>query len=250
MTKSRTSVLVFVPAFGRIITASTFNATHALMPALNALGIGSAIATHSHPDIAALRNLALSVWHEAFPDHTHLLFVDADMGFPPQLVTDMLAFGEPLVGAIYRKRDDVVSWAASGLPGQPERRGAFTEVDGLGMGCFLIRRDAVDTMIKRLPELVMRDISKHALRDLLGKGMITKLLRFFDPIDAGDEGFVSEDLSFCRRWRSIGGQVWGAGHHVVVHEGPYPFVGCYNAWASAQQAKIDAEKPVLEDAAS
>src|SRR5882724_5510326 len=49
-----TAVFIFVPAFGSQVTATTFLATHALMPALGSRGIGCSIATLSHPDIADL----------------------------------------------------------------------------------------------------------------------------------------------------------------------------------------------------
>lgn len=229
-----TAVFIFVPAFGSQVTATTFLATHALMPALGSRGIGCSIATLSHPDIADLRNMALSVWFDSMPEFSHLLFIDADMGFAPELVIDMLAFGEPVVGAIYRKRTEQVQWAVSGLPvDQVQQRGGFMSVEGLGAGCLLIRRDAIQTMVDRIPDKV-GDAGDHALRGLFGTGMVKRVLRFFDPIEGGPAGRVSEDISFCRRWRDCGGDVWGATHHSLTHVGPYAFQGGYAEWSKTQ----------------
>jgi hypothetical protein len=217
-----------VPAYGRMITASTFNATHALMPRLNASGIGCGIGTISHPDIGEVRNMMLSMWFYEMPQHSHMLFVDADMGFPPELVLDMLAFNEPCVGAMYRKKGFEVEWAASGIEGTPEARGGYMELAGLGMGCFLIRRDAVQAMIDHFPDLV-QPTDDYELRGLLTP-CPPMLLRFFDGIDRGSKGRVSEDISFCMRYRETGGKVWGAGHYEITHEGPAPFIGSYNRW--------------------
>jgi hypothetical protein len=38
-------------------------------------------------------------WYDALPDSAHLLFIDADNRFAPQLVLDMLDFNEQVVGA-------------------------------------------------------------------------------------------------------------------------------------------------------
>jgi hypothetical protein len=43
-----------------------------------------------------------------------------------------------------------------------------------------------------------------------------------DP-DGGD--YLSEDYTFCRRWRAIGGEVWLDTRSKLMHVGPREFVG-------------------------
>ena len=213
-------VLVFIPAFGRQITSTTFESTHHLMSALMSKGIHATIATYSWPDIAEIRNMVLSWWYDVMPDSTHLLFVDADMGFRPEMVLDMLAFGEPMVGAAYPKKTYPIEWAGSGI-GAPEQRRGFIEVEGLGMGCFLIRRDGVTAMIEKFPELVFDYMT---LTDLANMGA-TRTFGFFDPIRLPN-GKVSEDISFCRRFRETGGKVWASIAYPLTHVGPWAFTAC------------------------
>ena len=54
-------VFIFVPAFGQIITSTTFLTTHALRQHLMVKGIGGGISTLSFPDIAELRSMAVTV---------------------------------------------------------------------------------------------------------------------------------------------------------------------------------------------
>lgn len=237
------TMLIFVPAFGWQVTTHTFTSVAALIGALNRTGIVSSLATMSHPDIGDLRNVALTLWYETMPNVDHLLMIDADMGFDPQLVLDMLAFGQPIVGGIYRKKSDAVQWAASGLGEDTpaEGRGPFVEVEGLGCGVFLIRRDAVDRMVEVYPDLVV-PAQNHALRGLLGDAK--RFLRLFDPMEGADGvGRVSEDISFCRRWRGAGGRVWGAGGYALSHIGPKDYGEgiAYAPWASGQRPSGDAE---------
>jgi hypothetical protein len=219
-------ILLFVPAFGQMMSCTTVSTIIQLMQVLPSKAIAGGFGTLSYPDIAEMRDAVLSRWYDHMTDYTHLLFIDADMGFAPELVLDMLLFDQPLVGAIYRKRIEPPQWAASGSGGPTTARtGDFIEVDGLGMGVCLIRRDVVTTMLEKMPELSDDKIAMLSIRDLMDPAA-TRIIRAFDPIQ-GPSGRVSEDLSFCQRWRECGGTVWGAIGHSVSHVGMYDFCGRY-----------------------
>src|SRR5690348_7799861 len=104
-------VFIALPAFGQMISATTFLTTHALRAHLSSKGIGGGITTLSFPDIAELRSMFLTIWYDSMPQSDYLLQIDADMGFPPDLVTDMIMFDEPLIGTIYPQRKMPLSWA-------------------------------------------------------------------------------------------------------------------------------------------
>lgn len=230
------NIFIFVPAFGQTITATTFLTTHALRQTLSAKGIGGGISTLSFPDIAELRSMAMTVWYDTMPDVSHLLFIDADMGFAPDLVTDMLLFDEPLVGAIYPQRKLPVSWAGSGT-GEPttQRRGDFMRVEGVGMGCTLIKREVVARMIEKFPELVDTRMKLHPAAETLKAAGTNRLLRFWEKLDLPERGVISEDLSFCLRWKECGGQVWAAVGHKISHVGPFDFGQRYLDFFEQQQ---------------
>lgn len=222
------NVFIHVPAFGQIVTTTTFLCSHALRDAFNAKGIGSAISSISFPDIAELRSMILTIWYDTVPTSDYLLFVDADMGFPPDLVMDMVLFNEPVVGTLYRHRREPATWVGSGL-GTPQtaRRGGFMEVEGVGGGVFLIRRDAVRLMLERMPHLADNRVSLHPALDTLRSAGASRLIRAFEKLDIPDRGLISEDLAFCVRWRQCGGQVWANINHRISHVGPYDFGGRY-----------------------
>lgn len=225
------NLLIFVPAYGHHVSSATFESVVHLLPALMSRGIGGGVSVLSYPEISESRNIALTGFYDTpqCQEATHLLFVDADMGFSPQVVLDLLLFDKPMVGAIYRqKHPEKVSWAASGLPGPSAvKQGDFMKVAGLGMGCFLIRRDVVTTMLEKMPELADTRIDLHPAKEMLAGGN-GRILRFFDPMDNPNSGRMSEDLAFCYRWREIcGGEVWAAVNHDIHHYGQFDFVGNY-----------------------
>src|SRR5882724_6208575 len=96
------SLLIFIPAYGHHTSSATFETVTHLLPALMARGIGGGVSVLSYPEISEARNIALTGFYDTpqCKDATHLLFSDADMGFSPQVVMDMLLFEKPMVGAI------------------------------------------------------------------------------------------------------------------------------------------------------
>lgn len=232
------SVLIFVPAYKNMITSTTFESTHAVHSVLRDRGIGVGLASISVPDIDWVRNFALTLWYDKFPQCSHLLFVDDDMGFPPDVVLDMMLFDEPVVGAIYPKKSIEREWALSAVP-NPEVRGNFVELEGVGGGCLLIRRDAITTMLEKMPHL-SDDRPKRLWGFAKDRGL-TRMISAFDRIFEADGGIVSEDIAFGRRWRECGGKVWGAAHHTIIHVGPFHYADSYARWAGEKIASGEAK---------
>lgn len=221
-------VFVFLPAFGQQITATTFLTTHALQQMLSSKGIGGGVSTLSFPDIAELREIATTIWYDTMPDVEHLLFIDADMGFPPEMVLDMLLLGEGLVGTIYPQRRLPISWAGSGTGEKvTERRGNFMRVEGVGMGCTLIRRDVITAMLEKMPELVDERLALHPSGETLKQAGAKRLIRCFEKMDVKERGVISEDLSFCIRAGQVGFPCWAAIGYRVSHVGPYDYGARY-----------------------
>src|SRR5690606_14633887 len=75
-----------------------------LLPALERNGIGIAMSTVSFPDIEVARNYLATLFVDHRPDCTHMLIVDADMGFPPQLIADMIGLDADVAGCAYARK--------------------------------------------------------------------------------------------------------------------------------------------------
>ena len=144
------------------------------------------------------------------------------------MVLDMMHFDEPIVGAIYPQRNLPTSWAGSGTgERETQRRGNFMLVEGVGMGVTLIRRDVISVMLQKFPELVDTKIALQPYAKILQSAGANRLIRVFDKMTIPERGCVSEDLSFCIRWRQCGGQVWAAVGYRISHVGPYDYGACY-----------------------
>lgn len=160
-------------------------------------------------------------------DCSHLLFIDADIGFTAHAALRLIAHDRPLIGGLYRKKNPArVDFAVNYIP-HPEamaerddRTGAM-RVENIATGFMLIRRDVIERMVAAYPHL------RYRVNPNEGQGAWTEhLFALFDCwIDPGTQTYWSEDYGFCQRWRALGGEVWCDPGLVLQHWG----TSCFEA---------------------
>jgi hypothetical protein len=169
-----------------------------------------------------------------------LLFIDSDMSFSPKISLRLLASGKDVIGAAYPARqvsmDRVVDLARRSPTAKPAsifgqaltyviRRADRTfrfedglaEVEGIGMGAALISTSVLRTMIETG--------AARPLKASPADGF--PMHGFFDLLDSEDGTPLSEDLSFCARWRSLGGKIHAIDSAGVGHVGNFLYEGSF-----------------------
>ena len=175
------------------------------------------------------------------PGATHLMFIDADIGFAPQQVGRMLAFDREIVAGMYplkvtdydssvvtrMQAGESLQLAQTRYVGALEEDAAARTIDGFapglyaGTGFLLIRRGALEKMAAAYPETHYTACHNRATPSLspnqyaLFDGMIEPVTR----------EYLSEDYTFCHRWRAIGGELWLDTRSQMIHVGTKDFVG-------------------------
>jgi hypothetical protein len=174
------------------------------------------------------------------PSATHLLFVDADIGFEPEQVRRLIECGVEMCAAVYPVKqidwDRVKSSIGTARPNpaaaslnyvlEVDDRNAVTERAGFirvryaGTGFLMIRRAALERMCACYPHLQYR-------RDHSIDAAITSDKRFalFECMIADDGTYLSEDFAFCKRWTDMGGEIWADLNSKLNHVGPMTFCG-------------------------
>jgi hypothetical protein len=176
------------------------------------------------------------------PAATHLLFIDADIGFEPEQVLRLIACGADVCAGVYPiKRIDwekVRQTLAAGLPepsaaalhyvlevedpNRVETRGEFVRVRYAGTGFLMIRRPALEKMCERYQSLRFR--ADHNYGDALA-GSAHRVALFDCMIDPETGVYQSEDFAFCRRWIDMGGEIWADLASRLSHVGPTTYEG-------------------------
>jgi hypothetical protein len=175
------------------------------------------------------------------PSATHLLFVDADIGFETEQFFRLLRFDADFSAAFYPVK--TIDWAAvprrvvagerlesAGLTyvgtlcegPACERRDGFATAQYAGTGFQLIKRSVLERMAAAHPELHFKTI--HVLPGQVPAS--DKMFALFDCMIDPDTGeYLSEDYAFCRRYRALGGTIWLDLHSRLTHTGAQVFAG-------------------------
>jgi hypothetical protein len=171
---------------------------------------------------------------------SHLLFVDADIGFEPEQVLRLIQCGADICAAIYPVKridwDKVKSTIETARPNPTAaalkyvfevddpnavtEKGGFVKVRYAGTGFLMIRRGALESMCARYPQLqYKRDHSMDAAT------ASDKRFALFECMIGADGTYLSEDFAFCRRWTDMGGEIWADLNSKLSHVGSMAFCG-------------------------
>ena len=186
-------------------------------------------------------------------DCTHLLFIDADIGFNPRDVLGLLAVqiqdpeNHNIVTGPYPKKTiawEKVSKAAQAGKGtenpfelenytadyvfnpvnkqQSFRLDQPLEIGEGGTGFMLIPRETFEKFGKAYPELSYKP--DHVRTDAFDGSR--EIMAYFDCIiDPETKRYLSEDYFFCRKARDAGMKVWMCPWMQLQHIGSYIFKG-------------------------
>jgi hypothetical protein len=241
-----TKILIATPVYGNMFYTPYVRSIINLQRLLARNKWDSMFMTMSYADIVDSRNFLLTSWYDK-TNATHLLFIDADMGYPAKLIAEMVELGKPVVGVIAPKREiDLNRLAELARQGEKAERAiarahnyvfrpvrqahkpkivkGFVEVEGCGAGILLIERSSIRTMLEKLP-----GISDPTVRKTFPTATdLERLIRAFDVLSVKGVR-LSEDYSFCHRWRQqCGGEIWANIKHQITHIGLQRFKGCYS----------------------
>lgn len=231
---SRCSLMVASPMYGGLCHDAFL---------LGMLDLRQACDAHRVPlHVLTIRNESLvqrgrntCVAHFLASDATHLLFIDADIGFSAGAALRLLAHRREVVGATYAKKSlGEPDFAVIPLPEVPVRDGGLVEVHSLPTGFLLLSRDAIQRMVGAYGAA-----TRYRIHPSEASGPWSdNLFALFDcERDDASLSYFSEDYTFCQRWRRLGGQCWLDPHILLEHHGTARFAGHpWRLWSNKPEA--------------
>jgi hypothetical protein len=170
-------------------------------------------------------------------DHTHLLFLDADIEFQVEDILKLIVADEPLIGAGYAQKwlnlEKIKKvFSSPNIPDNPmqlctnhsihaniDKITDKIEVDYLTTGCMLIRRDVLEKMCIKYPE-------RRYANDIDGYfgANPDKFYNFFSvEINSVTKRYESEDYCFSRLWKEVEGKIYILPDITLTHYGWYGY---------------------------
>jgi hypothetical protein len=238
------SILIGTPCYGGLVTHTYMHSLINLMshPASRNIKLGLWTAANDSL-ITRSRNSIVSTFLDN-PSATHLMFIDADIGFSPEQFHRLVAADQDLVAGMYpiknidwdeakkRSRPDMtpdeMRTAGYHYVGVPLPRAEREELDGFvtgeccGAGFMLIKRRALKQLIAAYPETKFKSIQTYPAPKAQSENQYALFDCMIDP-DTG--AYLSEDFAFCHRYRRIGGKVWLDTKSELQHTGSHEFRG-------------------------
>jgi len=227
--------MIATPTAGGIVKTCYAVTLFRALAAIRDSGWRAEFVTLDGSDVSVARNCFANFFLRQ-PDFTHLLMIDSDMSLDGNVVCRLLRCDKPVVGAAYSKRQmdlqalveaarnsDLPLGDLSALalqytvqvrPETVQVTEGMCRVERIGLGCAVVRRDAFERMIAAGAVQLRPD------RILQRLGLEGPFHDFFGQITLENGDRLSEDYSFCERWRSISGnEIWALVDDLIGHVG-------------------------------
>ena len=211
-----TRVHFCMPCYGGQLTEQTFMSYIKWANMARQLGIDWTVETMTNESLISRARNTLTAKFLATEGSTHLMFVDADIGWEPWHLLVMLDAQKDVIGGLYPMKSMPIKWCVNGIPGQENVEGNLIEVSKTGTGFMLIKREVFE-------KINGHPATKPFANDIgLDPSLNQYMKTYFDT--AVREGrYYSEDWTFCENWRDLGGQVWVDKRVLLRHTGTYVF---------------------------
>jgi hypothetical protein len=233
-------VFIATPMFGGKATSQYSESLLKLLPALQASGVDVHVDLVGNESlIQRARNLMADRFHKS--DCTHLLFIDADIGFGPEQVLRLLGAEKDIACGVYPKKHLDMKSVRDKRDGKLEtsepvtsvgldynlnvdyRKGlkissGFVQCHDAATGFMLISRKAYQAVWDAHPELCCKN-------DVYTKGkefQENEYRAVFEcMIDPETRRYLSEDFAFIRRAQQQQQEVWCDLKSQLTHTGSF-----------------------------
>ena len=211
-----TRVHICMPCYGGMLTESCFMSYIKWANTARQLGIDWTMETMTNESLISRARNTLTAKFLSNPDSTHLMFIDADIGWEPWHLLVMLNRDVDVIGGLYPMKSLPVKWCVNGFDGAEEGPDGLQEVTKTGTGFLLMKRHVFEKL--NAHPAVKPFNSDIGLPPELNVYMKT----YFDTA-VRENRYYSEDWTFCENWRDLGGKIWVDKRVLLKHTGTYVF---------------------------
>ena len=212
-----TRVHICMPCYGGQLTESTFMSFIKWANVARQLGIDWTVETMTNESLISRARNTLTAKFLHTKESTHLMFIDADIGWEPWHLLVMLNAQKDVIGGLYPMKSLPIKWCVNGIPDAEQNDpSGLIEVTKTGTGFLLIKRDVFD-------KLNAHPAVKSFTNDIgLDPALNIYMKTYFDTA-VRENRYYSEDWTFCENYRDLGGKVWVDKRVLLKHTGTYVF---------------------------
>jgi hypothetical protein len=211
-----TRVHICMPCYGGMLTESTFMSYIKWANTCRQLGIDWTMETMTNESLISRARNTLTAKFLHNKESTHLMFIDADIGWEPWHLLVMLNRDVDVIGGLYPMKSLPVKWCVNGFDGAEEGPDGLQEVSKTGTGFMLIKRHVFE-------KLDAHPATRPFLNDIGLPAELNPYMKTYFDTAVRENRYYSEDWTFCENWRDLGGKVWVDKRILLKHTGTYVF---------------------------
>ena len=236
-----TRVHMCMPCYGGMLTEQTFMSYIKWANTARQLGIDWTVETMTNESLISRARNTLTAKFLNTEGSTHLMFIDADIGWEPWHLLVLLDRQKDVIGGLYPMKSLPIKWCVNGIPGQEEGTDNLVEVSKTGTGFLLIKRDVFE-------KLDAHPAVKPFANDIGLPAELNPFMKTYFDTAVREGRYYSEDWTFCENWRDLGGEVWVDKRVLLRHTGTYTFDAAtqdklYEDLKAISQPKVVGMKP-------
>ena len=211
-----TRVHICMPCYGGMLTESCFMSYIKWGNVCRQLGIDWTMETMTNESLISRARNTLTAKFLHNKESTHLMFIDADIGWEPWHLLVMLNRDVDVIGGLYPMKSLPVKWCVNGFEGAEEGPDGLQEVSKTGTGFLLIKRAVFE-------KLDAHPATKPFMNDIGLPTELNSYMKTYFDTAVRENRYYSEDWTFCENWRDLGGKVWVDKRVLLKHTGTYVF---------------------------
>lgn len=203
------------PCYNGLISEPTFRSYVKQQALLTKVGVDFSISTLFNESLVTRARNTCVAFMMGNPAATHLMFIDADIEWDASDVIKLASLDKDVIGGTYPKKSLPIDFVVNATPNQV---GNIIEVEDIGAGFLMIKREVIQQMFNAYPHLKYKNTI----------GLDTKYddlcYALFDTMLINDH-YLSEDYGFCYLWKQLGNLIYLDKSITLGHYGTYMFKG-------------------------
>lgn len=215
------SILIAMPCYGGMVSDKTAKGLFNLGKELRTAGIDHGLLTMANESLVTKARSRMVNFFINNTEYERILFIDADIGFKPEDVFNLLKYDKDIVCGAYPMKGIPLRYNYN-ISEPREEEGELIRIENIGFGFCLIKRKVFDGVRQKYAEeLKYYPATNNSSTPPTEKEYHNSYHYFLEL--RKDMSFLPEDFSFFERAKSVGYTSWLNRNIKLEHVGSHVY---------------------------
>jgi hypothetical protein len=221
---SKVHLGIMIPCYGGQMTSATSSSLMGFMNLAARVGLTWSLEHMVNESLVQRARNGLCAKLMSNPAITHMLFIDADIGFDPESIIKLIVYDKDIISGAYPKKALPIAYNVN-LERQTKVQGPLYTAYTVATGFLMFKRQVYQALLDAYPD--------ERYVDDVGLGhqyepWLANIFAVYVDQDKNSQAYkhlLSEDWAFCIRAKKLGYDLWVDSTIKLDHHGAYCFRG-------------------------